>query len=250
MALIRCNASIFPNVQAILFDKDGTLANSESFLRNLAQRRSRLIDAQVPGVQEPLLMAFGVEGDRINPAGLVAVGTRQENEIAAAAYVAETGRDWVDSLRLVYSAFADAERSVPNKAEHTPPIAGVIELLKTLAVAGLQVGVLSSDSTHQVEAFLQTYQLTPYIQAQFGIDGYSSKFAPALLQQVVSALETEPNQILVVGDSQVDIEVSQKLGALGCIGFTGGWSTVVQLPGADATIHHFKEMQIQEDITF
>ncbi|HEY9641607.1 MAG TPA: HAD-IA family hydrolase [Coleofasciculaceae cyanobacterium] len=244
MALIRCNATTFQNVEAVLFDKDGTLAQSETFLRHLAQRRSRLIDAQIPGVQEPLLMAFGVESDRINPAGLMAVGTRQENEIAAAAYVAETGRDWVESLRIVSSAFEEADKHTPHKAEQTPPTAGVPELLKTLAAGGLKVGVLSSDSTYQVQAFLQAYQLTSYVQMQLGIDGHSSKFAPALLQQVVSSLETEPSQILVVGDSQIDIEVSRKLGAVGCIGFTGGWTTAIQLAEADTTIHHFNQMQL------
>ena len=91
MTLIQCGTTRFENIEAVIFDKDGTLANSQIFLRNLAQKRARLIDAQIPGVQEPLLMAFGVESDRLNPAGLMAVGTRLENEIAAAAYVAETG---------------------------------------------------------------------------------------------------------------------------------------------------------------
>jgi phosphoglycolate phosphatase-like HAD superfamily hydrolase len=71
---IRCKGVTFQNIEAVLFDKDGTLANSEAFLRSLAQKRSRMIDAQFPGVQEPLLMAFGVDGERLDPAGLMAVG--------------------------------------------------------------------------------------------------------------------------------------------------------------------------------
>jgi phosphoglycolate phosphatase len=51
----------FKNIEAVIFDKDGTLEVSGDFLRNLAQKRSRLIDAQIPGVGEPLLMAFGVQ---------------------------------------------------------------------------------------------------------------------------------------------------------------------------------------------
>jgi phosphoglycolate phosphatase len=244
VASIRCNTTLFENIKAVLFDKDGTLANSEAFLRNLAQRRSRLIDAQIPGVQEPLLMAFGVESDRINPAGLMAVGTRQENEIAAAAYVAETGRDWAESLKIVLSAFVEADKGFSSKAEQTPPMAGAPELLKTLAAGGLKIGVLSSDSTHQVQAFLQFYQLHSYVQVQLGVDGYPHKFAPALLNQVASAFETAPAQILVVGDSQIDVEVGQKLGAAGCVGFTGGWTTAMQWAGADTMIQHFDQMQL------
>jgi phosphoglycolate phosphatase len=50
----------FSNIQAILFDKNGTLEDSEAYLRTLAQRGARMIDAQIPGIGEPLLMAFGV----------------------------------------------------------------------------------------------------------------------------------------------------------------------------------------------
>ena len=68
-----------------LFDKDGTLEDSAAYLRNLGQKRSRLIDAQIPGTQDPLLMAFGIDRDCLDPTGLLAVGSRRENEIAAAA---------------------------------------------------------------------------------------------------------------------------------------------------------------------
>ena len=67
---LRCGDVIFQDIQAVIFDKDGTLADSMEFLRLLGQRRSRLLDAQVPGVQEPLLMAFGLERDRISANGL------------------------------------------------------------------------------------------------------------------------------------------------------------------------------------
>jgi phosphoglycolate phosphatase len=244
LATIRCKNALFEDIQAILFDKDGTLANSEVFLRNLAQRRSRLIDAQIPGVQEPLLMAFGVEGDRLDPAGLMAVGTRQENEVAAAAYVAETGRGWIESLRIIRSAFNEADRYPPTKAEQTLPIAGAANLLAALAMKGLKIAVLSADSTHQVQDFIQTYQWVSYFQVQLGIDGYNSKSDPALLDKVLASLEVKSQQILVVGDAETDVEVAHNLGAIGCVGFTGGWSTAVSLNQADVCIEQLSQIEI------
>lgn len=244
LATIRCKGTQFNNVRAILFDKDGTLANSEAFLRNLAQRRSRLIDAQIPGVQEPLLMAFGVEGDRIDPAGLTAVGTRQENEVAAAAYVAETGRGWIESLNIVRSAFSEADKYSPCKSEQTPPTEGAAQLLKTLVVRGLKVAVLSADSTHQVKAFIEAHQFASYVQVQLGIDGHSSKSDPVLLQKILSFLEVKPEEVVVVGDAATDVEVARNLGAIGCIGFTGGWSTAVNLSQADVQIEQFAQIEI------
>ncbi|NJM95173.1 MAG: HAD family hydrolase, partial [Acaryochloridaceae cyanobacterium CSU_5_19] len=97
MVDISCRDRIFTNIEAIVFDKDGTLADVESYLKSLGQKRSRLVDAQAPGVQEPLLLAFGIEETGLNSQGLLAVGSRHDNQIAAAAYVAETGRHWLEA---------------------------------------------------------------------------------------------------------------------------------------------------------
>ncbi len=242
MVTIRCQDVTFQNIQAVLFDKDGTLANSEAFLRSLAQKRSRLIDAQFPGVQEPLLMAFGVDGDRLNPSGLMAIGTRQENEIAAAAYVTETGRDWIESLEVVRSAFIEADQYMKRKADHTPLVPGVLPLLQTMTTAGLRLGILSSDSTDNVKDFVEKYQLAPYFQLQMGTDGILSKPDPRLLKQACHALGISPSQTLIVGDSQADIQLAQS-GAAGCIGVTGGWSSAFHL-SANAVIHQLEAIEI------
>jgi phosphoglycolate phosphatase len=112
MATIKCGDKTFPDIQAILFDKNGTLEDSESYFRSLGQRGARIIDAQVPGIGEPLLMAFGINGDRLDPAGLMAVGSRRETETAAAAYIAETGRGWFESLTIARQALAEAEQYI------------------------------------------------------------------------------------------------------------------------------------------
>ena len=99
-----CSAvRVFRNIEAVIFDKDGTLEDSQSYLRELGIKRARLIDAQIPGIGEPLLMAFGMQNNQLDPAGLMAVGSRHENEIAAAAYIAETGRSWFESLVGIFS---------------------------------------------------------------------------------------------------------------------------------------------------
>ncbi len=118
-----------PNIQAVLFFKDSTLADVESFLKSIGQKRSRLIDAKIPGVQEPLLMAFGLEDNQINAAGLLAVGTRRK-AIAAAAYVAETGRNWVEALEIASTAFAEADQYLQRKADHTPLISALEKFSK------------------------------------------------------------------------------------------------------------------------
>lgn len=244
MVTIGCKDVTFPDIQAIVFDKDGTLANSELFLRNLSQRRARLIDAKIPGVQEPLLMAFGVDGNRINPSGLMAVGTRQENEIAAAAYVAETGRDWLEALTLVRNAFTEADYYLQRKADHTPLIEGALELLKMLSAAGLKLGILSADSSENIREFATQYAIEPYFHAFIGVDGQLNKADPNLLDRCFTALGVAPAHTLMVGDSPLDVEIARTTAMAGCIGMTGGWQTPPVLAQADSVVAQLSDIRI------
>ncbi len=246
LATIQCGSVTFPAIQAVLFDKDGTLADSQTFLRRLGQKRSRLIDAQIPGVQEPLLMAFGLDGDQLNPAGLLAVGTRLENEIAAAAYVAETGRDWMASLTLVRSAFVEADRVFQRKADSTPLFEGAREVLKALATAGIKVGIVSADTTENVSDFVACYQLEALVQVALGIDHGTGKPDPTVFFQACTALDVLPERALTIGDSAADMEMAKAAKAGGCVAVTWGWTQAAQLKQADASIDSFSAIQLLE----
>jgi phosphoglycolate phosphatase len=245
MATICCNGVTFPDIQAVIFDKDGTLADSASFLRNLGLRRSRLIDARVPGVQEPLLMAFGLDNQQINPAGLMAIGTRRENEIAAAAYVAETGRDWLDALAIVQSAFAEADQVMKRKADHTPLFEGAIDLIQRLSAAHLKLGILSSDTTQNVSDFVDCYQLTSYFQLALGTDGSITKPSPVLLEQACAALDVPPANTLMIGDSQADIQLAHAAKVAGCIAVASSGTSKGLLLPATAIADTLSQIQVQ-----
>ena len=244
MATIQCGAVQFQQIQAIVFDKDGTLADSHAYLSHLGHKRARLLDAQVPGVQEPLLMAFGLDRDVLNPAGLLAVGTRQENEVAAAAYVAETGRNWLESLTIVRSAFMEADQILQRKADSTPPFAGAIDLLRSLAAAGIKLGILSADTTTNVQDFIDRYQLESLIQVGMGTDLPPGKPHPAPFHRICEALATPPARTLMVGDSVADLEMAQAAGAAGSVGVTWGWTGVAALTQATVIIHQFTEIYL------
>ncbi len=244
MATIRCGNLEFRDLEAILFDKDGTLANSEVFLRNLGQKRSRLIDAQVPGVQEPLLMSFGIENNHMNPDGLLAVGSRYENEIAAAAYVAETGRPWLDALKIVRTAFQETDTYMGRKAEQTPPFKGVRELLQQLSEANLKVGIVSSDTTANVNDFVECYQLTPFLHLQLGAERGLEKPDPALMHLACQSLDVSVGTTLLIGDSQADIRLARAADAAGCIAIAWGSMRPQTLGEADGLIQTFAEIEI------
>ena len=242
MVNIKCGNMTFANIEAILFDKNGTLEDSETFLRNIAQKSARIIDAQIPGIGEPLLMAFGVDGDKLDVAGLIAVASRQETEVAAAAYIAETGRGWFESLQIARQSLDEAEKSFGNT--HPPLFPGVLELLKNLSATNLKLGILSAATTAEVQGFINYHQLNDYMQLGMGVDGNLSKPDPKLFLQACESLGVEPGKTLMVGDSVGDMQMAKNAKANGCIGIT--WiGRNDNVKGADVAIDKLEEIQVE-----
>lgn len=245
MRTIRCQDVIFTNIKAIIFDKDGTLENSQNFLRELGQRRARIVDAQIPGIGEPLLMAFGILDAQLDPTGLMAVGSRKDNEVATAAYIAETGRGWFESLGIARSAFQEAERYLKKNANTSPLFTGSLEVLKFLAEANLKLAILSADSTVGVKAFIESHQLSPYIQLGMGVEKEGpSKPDPTLFLQACDGLGVEAAHTLMIGDSVGDIEMATKAGAAGTIGICWGEPQTAHLEKADVAIASLDELEV------
>ncbi len=244
MATIYCGAKTFQDVEAILFDKDGTLADSHHFLQVLAVARSNFVEAQVPGVKESLLKTFGWVDGRINPVGLIAIATRQEDEIATAACIAATGRDWIEAKTIAHRALLDADRALPQKAKLTPLFNGALPLLQSLVRSDLKVGVLSADTEENVRDFVEFYDLASYFQLQMGSRNGLSKPDPQLLHLACRELSVSPAATLVIGDSSADIELAKRGGAIGAIGVTWGGTHPHQLANADVVVDRFDEIRL------
>lgn len=241
MITIQCKDTVFTNIQGILFDKNGTLEDSQTFLRNLGQKTARIIDAQIPGIGEPLLMAFGINGDRLDPAGLISVATRRETEVAAAAYIAETGRGWFASLKIACTALSQAQEYASKQP--APLFPGTVELLKSLASTELKLGILSAASTDSVKNFIEIHQLNDYFHLGMGVDFGPGKPDPAFFIQACTALGVNPQYTLMVGDSVGDMQMARNAKAAGCIGIS--WiNHADHVKGADVMINSLDEIRV------
>lgn len=237
MATIFCNGVRFEGIEAVIFDKDGTLANSHQCLWQLGEKRAELIDAIVPNIKPAVLATFGCEPHRIDPGGLMAVGTREDNEIAIATLIAEKGYD--NARSIVQSVFQQVDRQLPRKASLTPPYSGIVELLRSLG--SVKLGVLSSDIEANIRDFLEEYELSDYFQGVVGAQPGISKPNPRLLFLMCKELSVDPNVALVIGDTIADTKLTPQ-----SIGVTWGGSTIAQLIGAGAIAHHPAEIELSD----
>ena len=243
MTILQCKEIIFENIAAVLWDKDGTLANSHPFLKELAKLRSRYLAQSAPGIEASLLAAFGCEADRYDPAGLMAVGTRYENEIAAAAYLAATGQPWATAVQLAKAAFVESDRSFTRKADFTPPFSGITTLLGQWHAQGLKMAVLSGDTTANIQDFLKRYQFADWITWCAGSEAPPIKPDPQMVWTACDQLGVEPQHCLVIGDSALDAELAHHSGSRGFFSVTWGGSPAIA--GAAAVIDQPEQMVLK-----
>lgn len=246
MAIVFCKEHRFETIEAVLFDKDGTLASVEPYLLALGSARVDAVEHLVPNVRADILKASGLRDGRqgavgIDPAGLMAVGSRVENEIAAAAYIAAKGIGWVQALAIVKGAFDRATERLPEKVSQTPLLEGAIALIARLRANKISVGIVSSDTHAEVAAFVEHYALA--VNWYCGAGGFGRfKTQAGFLDFACREMGAMPSNTLVIGDSASDVALSNQ-GAAGFIGMTGGWSVPPTFENSAATVSHLSQVQ-------
>lgn len=263
MVDVVCHGLTFTGVKAIFFDKDGTLEDSRLFLCELARKRVEAIVAIVPEIEEltsTLLLTFGIgdhavpwqsqdravpwQSQGLDPQGLMAVGSYQENKLAAAAYIASQGYSWWDSQALAEQAFRQAERQIVPDRHNSPLFPGCLEVLKSLHSAGVQLGIISADSNQGIDSFVARENIGDYFQVLLGSDRNLSKPNPLLYLKACELLEVDPQDTLMIGDAIGDITMAQQANAQGTLGITWGEPFAEHLSSASLAIDNLAAIRV------
>ena len=279
MNQVYCGSQSRLGIEAIVFDKDGTLADSGPFLKQLAQARSRrCVDAVLanrrgevsspadPGGQptrfsithplqpcpsdlvDQLLATLGVWDNGIDPDGLMAAGTRQSNIDALVEVLLGIGvspkSDQSEMQTLVAEQFALADGDLSPKTLYTPPFPGTQAMLQRLSQSEIKLGVLSSDSPAHVEEFLRHYGLLPWIDDWQGTEPEDiPKPNPALLHHLCGRMGVDPRQVILVGDSWVDQALAHQAKVAGFISVSEAWGRP-PVAGSDLILRRWEDLKI------
>ena len=243
MAPLTWKGHVFTDIEAIFFDKDGTLCDSVDYYKNLALRRARLMDAKVPGVQGQLELAFGIERGKLSPQGLMAIGSRYENTIAAAAYLAEMGLDWSEAKAITENAFLEADAYLPF-LQYAPLFSGVAALLQSLSSRGLKLAIVTADTQARTETFVVAHKLP--VDLALGTEpGDKDKPDPQLYLRACEKLGLSPGKTLLVGDNLVDLAFGRNAGAGAVVAVTTGLGKAEELVEADLVLEHLDILDVQ-----
>lgn len=219
------------DIRAILFDKDGTLAD---FAATFNPATGRVIEHICEGDQALMERVASVWGfDR-------STGQIRDDSVI----VAGSGLEITSALQSVmevgnleeYNDFLDRLFGEICR-ETVEAISGIESTLKRLHSEKYVLGVATNDSEENAITQMETLGLDHLFSIVYGANsGHGPKPEPGMVNAFVEHVQLDVSQVLMVGDSTHDLEAGRAAGVLTC-GVETGPATRNELhPHADVVL--------------
>ncbi len=197
-------------IEAIIFDKDGTLFD---FQATWADVLVRLLDQIAPTAPMRAVAAealgFDMKRRRFRPGSIVIAGTTGEVAQALAPVLSWEPQQIVDAL--------DQVGTTAKQVAAVPLDTCLSELATTYSL-----GLVTNDSEGPARAHLEASGITHHFDFVAGYDsGYGAKPAPGQLLAFAAATGIAPARTLMVGDSTHDLIAGQRAGMVPVAVLTG-----------------------------
>jgi phosphoglycolate phosphatase len=244
-------------LRAVLFDKDGTISNSEPMLQALAAARlalcRQLAEPQLKDLEQQdrltdlLARAYGVSSAGVDPAGITAVASRHHNLIATATVLVQVGLGWPEAQALSERVFSITDSLHGQLSEHRPQLTdGLSQLVTALAEAGVVCAVISNDHSEGICAFLEAHQIDQHFQGHWSAGHHPGKPDPGAVHGLCDTLGVEPSECALIGDANSDLRMAHAAGVPVVLGYRSGWRIPPALDAAVPQLQHWRELQLGE----
>jgi HAD superfamily hydrolase (TIGR01549 family) len=177
-------------ISAVLFDLDGTLINTKRLY----------LEAYRRALQPDL-------GRLLTDAEMLAIGSRTERRVFESFLPAGNG---AECMQRFYQHYAELHAS---HFEGLYP--GVAELLQTLRLRGVPLGIVTGKSRRAWEVTAAATELGPFDVVVVEDDVTQPKPDPSGLHAALIALGRGPTEALYVGDGAHDLQAARAAGILG-----------------------------------
>lgn len=226
------------DIQAIIFDKDGTLMKFDSFWVDVSRCAIRDILRQLNRVDIPmsrLLEALGISGDTADIDGLLCKGTYEQIAMAIGEILRKFGVDIsnTDIVKMTVSAYNDNADS--GKIE--PACANIRGMLEKLKNSGKKLAVVTTDDSQITHKCLEKLGIEDLFEKIYTDDGINPiKPNPGCALEFLSEFRIPAEKAVMVGDTMTDIRFARNAG-ISVIGVGENANSRERLmPHADAVI--------------
>lgn len=221
-------------VEAVLFDKDGTIIDSHLYWGAIIQKRSLALIKKI-GAREDLhhdiclTMGYSLEEKKLLPVGPIALVSRGEVISILQDYFTRNGFAITeDEIGYVFTeVHADFLKEIYSYIEILP---GVKDLLIDLKNRGIKMALITSDSIINARAIMNHLGLEKYFDLITGMEFTSSpKISGVPAIEVCKALEVGTENVICIGDAPMDIMMGEQAKLKACISVALGQTPFAEL---------------------
>jgi phosphoglycolate phosphatase len=199
----------------IVFDWDGTLANSTQMIVDCMREASA--DAGLP-VPEPSAAGH-----------IIGLGLQEAVDALFGELTETQFQQLVARYRYHYYA----------RDEETPLFEGVSAAIPELGKQGFMLAVATGKGRRGLNKSLERSGLAQYFHATRCVDECLSKPHPQMLMELMQELDTSPERTLLVGDTSYDLQMAQNANVASLAVSYGAHSLTNLLP--HAPLEHFDD---------
>ncbi|WP_028612640.1 HAD family hydrolase [Paenibacillus harenae] len=246
------------SVEAVLFDKDGTLMDfmhtwgywGELLLALFSRElEARELTPQIMDVTAlwGLYRAPGgtiADYDRNGP---FSMGTAGEILTLLTWQGYRSGLSWAEATVLARQCSREANEHL-EQSRMVRAVPDLVPFLEQCRAAFIPLAVVTADETAAAEKHLQWLGLRHYFAAVIGTDLVErGKPYPDMVDLACRKLSVPSSRAAVIGDSNGDMRMAKSAGAAAAIGITGPQDTGADhLPDADAVISSYRELALRD----
>ncbi len=248
-------------IKAIIFDKDGTLSNSEEHLVELAKTRIEFSEKKLKKLKinnfkiwllkRCLVLVFGLRKNSLSANSSLAIASREDNIISTATIFNLFNFDWFKSLSISRKIFNEVDLFLSNQKDHIKKsrnlIEGAFDLLASLKNEGVCIALMTNDTKTGIEEFICMNKLEGIFDYVWSADNKPSKPNPRAVIELCKKMNLSPSQCALISDADTDLRMAKEADIPIIIGFTGGWKKPPNLTEKTFLVEKLNELNIHSN---
>jgi len=224
-------------IKGIIFDKDGTLSNSEEYLLELAKKRVefsinkfkklKLNNVKIFLLRKFLNSIYGLQNQALSANACLAIASKEQNIISTATIFTIFGFDWSKSLSISQTIFEEVDIFLSNNQDNIQKkrtlISGAFDLLVALKNNGVSIALMTNDTRAGVDEFIYSNKLEGLFDYLWSAENKPSKPNPKAVIELCKGMKINPSECALISDADTDLKMAKKADVPIIVGFTGGW---------------------------
>ncbi len=246
-------------IKAIIFDKDGTLSNSEDHLLELAKTRVefavtkfkklKINNFKIFLLRKFLNSVYGLKNKALSANASLAIASKEQNIISTATIFTLFGFSWFKSLSITQRIFDEVDiflsENESNIMKERTLISGAFDLLADLKNNGVCIALMTNDTQAGIEEFIDRNQLEGIFDYFWSTENKPSKPNPKAVIELCKRMQIAPSECALISDADTDLKMAKEADIPITIGFTGGWESPPTLTEKQFIIEKLNELNIQ-----